>query len=376
MLNQPIAETIHTKVGSLVSQPLSLTDPSGRVLVSSLLEPPELINLADATWAIAFAHHGQTVGWIVLEQPLANHQEMAPLIRSIAELVLQQAITIDQLPQDEERLDQFIYDLLYQPDYDLSVLTGEGRLFGFNLADPRAAVVLRINDPSLASENEPADGRELRLNRYRFGIRRAFNSFYTGSHESTVSYLGENLFCVLKDLRTDEPLEESIAAFKHSLETIYGILKAEIKQPSLIGVGNYHPGGDGLRLSFREALNAIELGRQTWEEEAERIYHIDDFGVVAPLLSGVDADNIAFSRELLGRLGSNREIIQTLEVFFAANMSLTHAAATLKIHRNTLVYRLDRIHELLNLDPRAFNDAVQIRLAILYKKFVEVGDAA
>jgi len=39
--------------------------------------------------------------------------------------------------------------------------------------------------------------------------------------------------------------------------------------------------------------------------------------------------------------------------------------------RLTLVYRLDRITEPLGLDPRAFDDAVQIKLAILYNRFVE-----
>jgi carbohydrate diacid regulator len=121
-------------------------------------------------------------------------------------------------------------------------------------------------------------------------------------------------------------------------------------------------------------MSAIELGAQTWHQD--RVYHIDDFGVVAPLLSGVDESNIYFSRELLERLGENTEIIQTLEAFFAFDMSLTRTADQLKIHRNTLVYRLDRITETLGLDPRVFDEAVQIKLAILYSRFVEPHHAA
>ena len=141
-----------------------------------------------------------------------------------------------------------------------------------------------------------------------------------------------------------------------------------------MGVGNYHPGLEGLRQSYHEAGSAIELGAQTWD--TDRVYHIDDFGVVAPLLSGVDESNIYFSRELLQRLGENTEIIQTLEAFFDFDMSLTRTAEKLGIHRNTLVYRLDRITDTLSLDPRAFDDAVQIKLAILYNRFVEPHHAA
>jgi carbohydrate diacid regulator len=139
--------------------------------------------------------------------------------------------------------------------------------------------------------------------------------------------------------------------------------------PATVGVGNYHPGLEGLRQSYQEALSAIELGAQMWDQD--RIYHIDDFGVVAPLLSGVDESNIYFSRELLEKLGENSEIIQTLEAFFNFNMSLTQTSKHLNIHRNTLVYRLDRINDTLGLDPRNFDDAVQIKLAILFNKFVE-----
>ncbi|HUC20409.1 MAG TPA: helix-turn-helix domain-containing protein, partial [Candidatus Polarisedimenticolaceae bacterium] len=77
------------------------------------------------------------------------------------------------------------------------------------------------------------------------------------------------------------------------------------------------------------------------------------------------------SRELLERLGQSDGIIQTLESFFSHNMGLTQTASELGIHRNTLVYRLDRIAETLQLDPRTFDDAVQIKLAILFNRFVE-----
>ena len=169
-------------------------------------------------------------------------------------------------------------------------------------------------------------------------------------------------------------MSAGLESFKKSLNAIYSILKSELKLPTTVGVGNYHPGLEGLRQSFHEAISAIELGAQTWD--TDRIYHIDDFGVVAPLLSGVDESNIYFSRELLDRLGENNEIIQTLEAFFNFDMSLTRTAETLKIHRNTLVYRLDRITETLGLDPRAFDDAVQIKLAILYNRFVGPTNAA
>jgi len=377
MLSQQIADKIRVKVSTLVSQELRVTDAEGLTLSHTPALKSETIELTSFSWAIPFAYGGNTVGFIVLATEMPNHEEIAPLLRSIAELVMHQTLVLEQIPRQDERLDKFIYDLLNQPQPEWTMLAAEARLFDIELDHPRIAIVIQINDPSLTSRyQDPSGDREIRLTRYKFGINRALDSFYTSSRDNVVSYLGGTSFCILKDLvsSSDGDLTSGLESFKKSLNAIYGILKSELKLPTTVGVGNYHPGLEGLRQSYHEAVSAIELGAQTWD--TERIYHIDDFGVVAPLLSGVDESNIYFSRDLLDRLGENNEIIQTLEAFFTFDMSLTKTAEKLKIHRNTLVYRLDRITETLGLDPRVFDDAVQIKLAILYNRFVEPSNAA
>jgi carbohydrate diacid regulator len=377
MLSQQIADKIRAKVSALVSQELRLTDAAGQTLSHTPSFKADTIVITDVPWAIPFAYGGNTVGYIVLETEMPNHEEIAPLIRSIAELVMHQSLVLEQIPRQDERLDKFIYDLLNQPQPEWTLLAAEARLFDIELDRPRIAIIIEIDDPALTARfQDPSTDREIRLTRYKFGINRALDSFYTSSRANVVSYLGGTRFCILKDLLSgpdDSDLPAGLESFKKSLNAIYSILKSELKLPATVGVGNYHPGLEGLRQSYHEAISAIELGAQTWD--VDRIYHIDDFGVVAPLLSGVDESNIYFSRELLDRLGENNEIIQTLEAFFNFDMSLTRTAETLKIHRNTLVYRLDRITETLGLDPRAFEDAVQIKLAILYNRFVEPGHA-
>jgi carbohydrate diacid regulator len=324
MLSQQIADKIRAKVSALVSQELRLTDANGDTLSHTQALKPEKVTITNIPWAIPFSYGGSTVGYIVLANRMPNHEEIAPLIRSIAELVMHQSIVLEQIPRQDERLDKFIYDLLNQPQPEWALLGAEARLFDIELDRPRIAIVIQVDDPSLTSRfQDPSGDREVRLTRYKFGISRALNSFYTSSRENVVSYLGGTSFCILKDLIVGEDgdLPTGLENFKKSLNAIYSIIKSELKLPTTIGVGNYHPGLEGLRQSYHEAISAIELGAQTWD--VDRIYHIDDFGVVAPLLSGVDENNIYFSRELLERLGENNEIIQTLEAFFAFDMSLT-----------------------------------------------------
>lgn len=370
MLTPEIAEKIHSKVGGLVNQPLSITDREGLVLAGNDPQVFDRLKITAAPWAIALEQNGDKIGFVVLAQRLDNHDEIAPLIRSLAELILHQALLIDRLPQQQERLDKFIYDLLQGRFEDTSLPTAEARLFDIDITLPRIALVIYMDDAILRGQDHSGSNREALVTRYKFGLTRGLNSYYTSSRNNIVAYLGHNAFCILKDLNgTDTPLEESLERFKRSLPTIHEILTSELKQSLTIGVGNYHPGLKGLAQSYKEAVSAVELGAQNWD--SGRIYHIDDFGVVAPLLAGVDESNIYFGRELVEKLEQQKGVSATLDAFLRNNMALTVTAKELGIHRNTLVYRLDRITEILGLDPRSFDDAVQIKLAMLFTRFVE-----
>ena len=58
----------------------------------------------------------------------------------------------------------------------------------------------------------------------------------------------------------------------------------------------------------------------------------------------------------------DNEMIRTMEVFFKCGLNLSEAAKELYIHRNTLIYRLDKIQKYTNYDIRDFNDAVLLKI--------------
>ncbi|MBA3062134.1 MAG: PucR family transcriptional regulator, partial [Atribacteria sp.] len=60
----------------------------------------------------------------------------------------------------------------------------------------------------------------------------------------------------------------------------------------------------------------------------------------------------------------NEFLLETLQGFFDNNLSITQTAKALFVHRNTLLYRLGRVKKITGLDPKKFDDAVQLRLAL------------
>src|SRR6266403_3183938 len=101
MLNQQIADKIRAKVSALVSQELRLTDADGQTLSHTSTLKPQSVDLTIVPWAIPFSYGGNTVGYIVLETEMPNHDEISPLIRSIAELVMHQSIVLEQIPRQD-----------------------------------------------------------------------------------------------------------------------------------------------------------------------------------------------------------------------------------------------------------------------------------
>jgi DNA-binding PucR family transcriptional regulator len=86
------------------------------------------------------------------------------------------------------------------------------------------------------------------------------------------------------------------------------------------------------------------------------------------LVSSTISQKQDFAERLLGDLLGDGELLETLEVFLQEDLNLTQTALKLKVHRNTVIYRLDKITEWVGKDPRRFTDAVELYLAITFQK--------
>ncbi len=65
---------------------------------------------------------------------------------------------------------------------------------------------------------------------------------------------------------------------------------------------------------------------------------------------------------------SDEDLVKTAELFFENNLVISSASKVGFMHRNTLIYRLDKIQKLIGLDIRNFTDAVVFNNMLLYKQ--------
>ena len=64
----------------------------------------------------------------------------------------------------------------------------------------------------------------------------------------------------------------------------------------------------------------------------------------------------------------------TIDKFFENNLNISETSRQLYIHRNTLVYRLDKIQKMTGLDLRVFDDAITLKIALMVVKYMEYID--
>ena len=82
------------------------------------------------------------------------------------------------------------------------------------------------------------------------------------------------------------------------------------------------------------------------------------------LLGGKLAERRRAARRVLAPLGGEPFLLGTLVAYFAADRGSVAAAHALHLHRNTLAYRLGRVAAATGLDPRRFEAAVVLRVAL------------
>ena len=111
------------------------------------------------------------------------------------------------------------------------------------------------------------------------------------------------------------------------------------------------------------------MGRIFLTEQHIYVYRslvLERFLMDIPREMGTRYHGILFNRKT-ARL-FNDEMLHTIEMFFAKDLNLSDTARQLYIHRNTLVYRLDKVQRQTGLDLRKFDDAVTFKMMMLLGK--------
>lgn len=160
------------------------------------------------------------------------------------------------------------------------------------------------------------------------------------------------------------------AALATTLQGDVAALVAGQRQGPLVslGVGTPRQGIAGIRRSHQEAKQALTLGRRLHGPGA--LTRFDELGVFRLIFAAEQLPELrSLYEETLGPLlaydrDHNADLLRTLAAYFAANGSPKEAAERLGVHRNTVLYRLDRVREITGYDLDDANLRLRLHLAL------------
>lgn len=140
---------------------------------------------------------------------------------------------------------------------------------------------------------------------------------------------------------------------------------------AVVGIGTTVEGLKELARSFKEAQVALEVGKVFDTEKA--IVSYDNLGIARLIYQLPTTLCESFLREVFKTASIeslDQETLFTIQKFFENNLNVSETSRKLFVHRNTLVYRLEKIKKITGLDLREFDHAIIFKIALMVKKYL------
>lgn len=199
-----------------------------------------------------------------------------------------------------------------------------------------------------------------------------------GKKDSTAMELVKNLFVTKAKDYVTEVDEQSIILIKDTRdmkddEELMGLaamivdnMQTEAMVRVRVGYGNRVNNLQDIAKSYQEAKMALEVGRIFYAEKETIAYRYLGIGRLIYQLPMSLCE--MFIHEVFGEEVPdvfNEETTTTIQKFFENNLNISETARQLYVHRNTLVYRLERLEKAIGLDIRRFDDAMTFKIAMM-----------
>ena len=158
--------------------------------------------------------------------------------------------------------------------------------------------------------------------------------------------------------------------------TMEDTLKNELRIRTVIGIGTIAEHLRELADSYKEAQTAIEVGKVFDTEKS--IMHYENLGIgrliyqLPTTLCEIFLSEV-FKKNSIDSL--DQETLFTINKFFENNLNVSETSRKLFVHRNTLVYRLEKIKKLTGLDLRQFDHAIVFKVALMVRKYLTSREA-
>ncbi len=219
----------------------------------------------------------------------------------------------------------------------------------FNNEEPRAVIVVKFQGQTDVPPYEIVE------------------SIVEDKTHNYVINISEQDIVIVKEVSHSDTIEELEAYAAKLLATAHEKYLVKV----LVGVSSIVEKLKDLARAYKEARIALEVGKVFDIERPVMLYENLGIGRLIYQLPSTLCDIFLSEVFKKGSLESlDRETLMTVQSFFENNLNVSETSRKLFVHRNTLVYRLEKIRKLTGLDLREFDHAVTFKVALMVKKYL------
>ncbi|MBE7055095.1 MAG: PucR family transcriptional regulator [Ruminococcaceae bacterium] len=179
--------------------------------------------------------------------------------------------------------------------------------------------------------------------------------------------LDNNMIAIVKEVKIGISAQELETLARQITDTVASEAVVNIH----LGIGTIASNIKDIAKSYKEARIALEVGKVFDGEKF--IMNYENLGI-ARLIYQLPTTlcelflSEVFKKDSIDSLDS--ETLHTIQKFFENNLNVSETSRQLYVHRNTLVYRLDKVRKMTGLDLRIFDHAIVFKVALMVKKYL------
>ena len=197
------------------------------------------------------------------------------------------------------------------------------------------------------------------------------SSLFPDKSQDFVLSIKETDVAIVKQVSADASAE----ALEKIARSAEDTLKNELGIKTVIGIGTVAGHLRELADAYKEAQTAIDVGKVFDTEKS--IINYENLGVgrliyqLPTTLCDIFLSEV-FKKSSIDAL--DQETLFTIKKFFENNLNVSETSRKLFVHRNTLVYRLEKIKKITGLDLRQFDHAIVFKVALMVRKYLSSRD--
>lgn len=192
-------------------------------------------------------------------------------------------------------------------------------------------------------------------------------NLFPDKNKDFVFNITETDIVLVKEVKSNTDVKDLEKLARSISDTLSGEFFTRVN----VGIGTPVVGIKELARSFKEAQTALEVGKVF--DTDKNIVSYDNLGIARLIYHLPTTLCDTFLREVFKKNSIeslDHETLFTIQKFFENSLNVSETSRKLFVHRNTLVYRLDKIKKLTGLDLREFDHAIIFKIALMVKKYL------